>query len=39
MSKDIKFIEIYDNYWHQLYAFAFNILRNKDDTEDVIQQV
>lgn len=39
MSKDQQFIQLYDTYWHQLYAFAFNILRNKHDTEDVIQNV
>lgn len=39
MSKDQYFSHLYDTYWHKLYAFAFNILRNKQDTEDIIQNV
>lgn len=39
MTKDQHFSHLYDTYWHQLYAFALNILRDKQDTEDVIQNV
>jgi len=39
MSKEKHFAQLYDQYWHMLYAFAFNILRNQQDTEDVIQNV
>lgn len=39
MSNDQNFNQLYNTYWHSLYAFAFNILRNKYDAEDVIQNV
>lgn len=34
-----SFKEIYKKYWGKLYIFAYNILRDKDICEDIIQEV
>ena len=33
------FREIYNRYWAKLYLYAFNILKDKDICEDIIQQI
>lgn len=34
-----EFERIFNEYWHRLYAFAYNILREKQASEDCIQNV
>ena len=39
-AKDEKvFKEVYDLYWSKLYVSAFNVLRNREQSEDVVQEV
>lgn len=33
------FEKVYDLYWSSLYISAFNVLRNKEQSEDVVQEV
>lgn len=39
MRNEKAFNKLYDDYWSQLYTFAYNILRNKENVEDIIQEV
>ncbi|MFV0554426.1 MAG: RNA polymerase sigma factor [Mangrovibacterium sp.] len=34
-----QFNAIYDQYWSQLYAYAFNIVKNREVAEDVVQEI
>ena len=36
---DLALTEIYNTYWKLLYASAFNVLKNKQLSEDVVQNV
>lgn len=36
---DAIFKEVYDLYWSKLYVSAYNILRDKEQSEDVVQEV
>lgn len=39
MTKEKSFQKLYEEYWYKLYTFAYNILRNKENAEDIIQEV
>ncbi|NJD23226.1 MAG: RNA polymerase sigma-70 factor [Melioribacter sp.] len=39
-NKDgLAFKEVFKRYWQKLYIYAFNVLRDKDLCEDIIQEV
>ena len=38
-DNDLALTEIYNTYWKLLYASAFNVLKNKQLSEDVVQNV
>jgi len=39
LDDTISFEEIYRQYWSKLYIYAFNVLRERDLCEDIVQQV
>ncbi|MDR0228449.1 MAG: RNA polymerase sigma-70 factor [Flavobacteriaceae bacterium] len=38
-NKEKKFDVLYEKHWSELYAFAFNIIRDKAIAEDIVQEV
>ncbi|MCX6168761.1 MAG: RNA polymerase sigma-70 factor [Ignavibacteriales bacterium] len=38
-NDQIAFNEIYKRYWSKLYIYAYNVLREKDICEDIIQEM
>lgn len=39
MDKEKLFNTLFEDYWSPLYTYAYNILRNKENVEDIIQEV
>lgn len=39
INKTVEFQKIYKEYWRSMYAYAFNILRDKQVAEDIIQEI
>ncbi|CAA9203591.1 hypothetical protein FLA105534_04771 [Flavobacterium bizetiae] len=39
LDKKPVFNKVYQQNWKALYSFAFNILRDKESTEDIIQEI
>lgn len=39
LNKSVEFHNIYKAHWKALYVYAFNILRDKETSEDVIQEI
>ncbi|MFP5438776.1 MAG: sigma-70 family RNA polymerase sigma factor [Bacteroidia bacterium] len=39
LNKKSVFNAIYNENWRQLYAFAFNIIRDKEASEDILQEI
>ena len=39
LDDTISFEEIYRQYWSKLYIYAFNVLRERDLCEDIVQEV
>ncbi|GLB52021.1 DNA-directed RNA polymerase sigma-70 factor [Neptunitalea chrysea] len=39
INKNIEFQKIYREHWKSLYIYAYNILRDKETAEDVIQEI
>lgn len=38
-SNRFAFSEIYNRYWEELFRLAFNILNDKDTSEDILQEI
>jgi len=39
LDDTVSFEEIYRQYWSKLYIYAFNVLRERDLCEDIVQEV
>lgn len=39
LNKKLVFNKVYEKNWKALYVFAFNILRDKESAEDIIQEI